>query len=128
MAAVAAIVRTMPAVEDYFAELDAPQRAAFDRIRVLALQLAPDAEEGVSYGMAALKLRQKPLLGFRAAKQHLSIFPFSPAAIDAVREQLAGFELAKGTVRFTVDQPLPDDAVRDLIRHRIAEIGPPAHS
>ena len=118
----------MPAVEDYFAELDAPQRAAFDHIRDLALQLAPEAEEGVSYGMAALKLRKKPLHGFRAAKQHLSIFPFSPAAIDAIREQLAGFELAKGTVRFTVDQPLPDDAVRDLVRHRIAEIGPPAHS
>jgi uncharacterized protein YdhG (YjbR/CyaY superfamily) len=35
------------------------------------------------YGMAALKYRQKPLLGFVAAKHHLSIFPFSPRVADA---------------------------------------------
>lgn len=86
------------------------------------MKVAPDAVEGVSYGMAALLLQGKPLLGFRAAKQHLSIYPFSPAAIDAVREQLDGFELSKGTLRFTVEQPVPDAVVRDLVKHRRDEI------
>lgn len=110
------------AVDDYFASLDATTRAAFERIRKLALEAAPDAEQGTSYGIAALKHRGSPLLGFRAAKQHLSIVPFSPAAVDAVRERLGGFDLAKGTIRFTVDTPLPPDAVRDLTGHRKAEI------
>jgi uncharacterized protein YdhG (YjbR/CyaY superfamily) len=62
------------------------------------------------------------LLGFRAAKQHLSIFPFSPQAVDAVRDRLTAFELSKGTVRFSVENPLPDDVVRDIVRYRVDEI------
>jgi uncharacterized protein YdhG (YjbR/CyaY superfamily) len=112
----------MSAVDDYFDGLDASSRAAFEHIRNLATEVAPEVDEGTSYGMAALTYKQKPLLGFRAAKQHLSIFPFSPQAIDAVRDRLKGFELSKGTVRFTVTEPLPDDVVRDIVRNRMEEI------
>ncbi|MGW6932383.1 iron chaperone [Lentzea sp. NPDC054927] len=113
----------MAAVDDYFAGLDAPARAAFERVRALAEESVPDAEQGMSYGMAALRHHGKPLLGFKASKDHLAVFPFSPAAVDAVRDRLTGFSLSKGTIRFTPDSPLPDDVVRDLIQHRIDEIG-----
>ena len=33
-----------------------------------------------------------------------------------------GFDLAKGTIRFTPDLPVPDDVVVDLVRHRLQEI------
>jgi uncharacterized protein YdhG (YjbR/CyaY superfamily) len=112
----------MGAVDEYFDSLDADRRDAFERIRVLAMDVAPEAEQGTSYGMAALKYRRKPLLGFRAAEHHLSIFPFSPAAVDAVRDRLSGFELSKGTIRFTVGTSLPDAVVRDLVQHRMTEI------
>ena len=112
----------MSTVDEYFDSLDAPSRAAFDRVRNIALALVPEAEPGTSYGMAALRYQRKPLLGFRASQRHLSVFPFSPQAIDAVRDRLAGFDLAKGTIRFTAATPIPDDVVRDLVRHRAAEI------
>jgi uncharacterized protein YdhG (YjbR/CyaY superfamily) len=109
-------------VDDYFGGLDASQRAAFEHIRNLVMDLVPEAEQGTSYGMAALKYKQKPLLAFLAAKHHLSIFPFSSRVIDAVRDRLTGFELSKGTIRFTVAMPLPDEVVRDVVRHRMEEI------
>jgi len=109
-------------VDDYLAGLAPDARAAFERVRRLAVAEVPDAEQGSSYGMAALRLRGKPLLGFRAAKGHLAVYPFSPAAVDAVRDRLAGFALSKGTIRFSPQTPLPDDVVRDLVRHRAAEI------
>jgi uncharacterized protein YdhG (YjbR/CyaY superfamily) len=112
----------MPAVEDYFGSLDASSKATFEHVRSLAVEIVPDVDEGKSYGMAALRYMQKPLLGFLAAKEHLSIFPFSPQVVDAVRDRLTGFELSKGTIRFTVDQPLPDDVVRDIVRYRKEEI------
>ncbi|HEY8451210.1 MAG: DUF1801 domain-containing protein [Micromonosporaceae bacterium] len=112
----------MSVLDDYFSRLDPPAREAFARIRTLALEVAPGAEEGTSYGMAALIYKRKPLLGFRAARRHLSIFPFSSDAVDAVRDRLAGFDLSKGTVRFTAAKPLPAEAVRDLVRHRLGEI------
>lgn len=109
-------------VDEYFDGLDAPEAAAFRHVRALALDVVPDAEPGTSYGMAALIHRGKPLLGFRAAKGHLSVFPFSPQAVDAVRDRLAGYQVSKGTVRFTAGNPLPDDAVREIVRARAAEI------
>lgn len=42
----------MAAVDDYFAGLDAPARAAFEQVRALAEEQAPDVEQGTSYGMA----------------------------------------------------------------------------
>jgi uncharacterized protein YdhG (YjbR/CyaY superfamily) len=116
------MVRRVSAVDDYFGELDAPARAVFERIRTLAMDVVPEAEDGTSYGMAALRYKRKPLLGFRAAKDHLSVFPFSPRIVDAVRDRLAGFELSKGTIRFTVARQLPDDVVRDVVRLRMDEI------
>jgi uncharacterized protein YdhG (YjbR/CyaY superfamily) len=113
----------MSTVDEYFASLDPDARGAFERVRRVALKTAPTAEAGTSYGMAALMVRGKPLLGFKAAQKHLSVFPFSPEAVDAVRDRLAGFELSKGTIRFTAAKPIPDDVVRDLVRARLAEIG-----
>ena len=115
----------MAAVTEYFAELDPPARAAFEHVWNLAREIVPDAEEGVSYGLAALLFQGKPLLGFKAARGHLSVFPFSPQAVDAVRAQLGGYELSKGTVRFTIARPLPDEAVRAMVKFRRDEITSP---
>ena len=112
----------MPAVDDYSSSLDAPARAACEHIRDLVMEMAPAAGQGTSYGMAALRYDQTPLLAFRAARQHLSIFPFSSRAVDAVRDQLTAFELSRGTIRFTAASPLPDEVVRDIVRSRIQEI------
>jgi uncharacterized protein YdhG (YjbR/CyaY superfamily) len=109
-------------VDDYLATLEAPARSALSRVRDLALEVEPAAEQGRSYGMAALRLRGKPLLGLLASQRHLSVFPFSPEVVDAVRDRLAGYDLAKGTIRFTAERPLPDDVVREVVRRRAAEL------
>jgi uncharacterized protein YdhG (YjbR/CyaY superfamily) len=54
----------------------------------------------------------------------LSVFPFSPAAIDAVRDRLVGFELSKGTIRFSPDRTVSDDVLADVVRVRKQEIAP----
>ena len=112
----------MSAMDDYLDELPPDQKAALDHVRTVAGREAPDAEEGESYGMPAFILDGRPLLGFRAAKRHLSVFPFSPAAIEAVEDRLAGFDLAKGTIRFSPENPVPDDVLTDLVRARREEI------
>ena len=112
----------MSALAEYLSSLDEPSRAAFANVRDEALTVVPEATEGISYGMAVLKYRDRPLLGFRVAARHLSIHPFSPAAVDAVRDRLAGSQLSKGTIRFTAATPLPGDVVRDLVRARVHEI------
>ena len=112
----------MAPFDEYLAGLSEPQKAALERVRQAVRRLAPGAEEGESYGMPAFRYKQRPLLGLRASKQHLSVFPFSPAAVEAARDALVGFQLSKGTVRFTVERPIPAAALETLVRHRMREI------
>jgi uncharacterized protein YdhG (YjbR/CyaY superfamily) len=112
----------MSAMDDYLHGLPPAQKAALARVRAVVQGVAPEAEEGVSYGMPAFLYAGRPLLGLRAAKKHLSVFPFSPAAIGAVKDRLVGFDLSKGTIRFTPESPLPDDVLADVVRARRQEI------
>jgi len=110
------------AFDDYLAGVPEAQRAALERVLQVVRRLVPGVEEAVSYEMPAFKYRQRPLLGFRASKHHLSVFPFSPAAIDAAQGALAGFDRSKGTVRFTTERPIPEAALEAVLRHRVREI------
>ena len=112
-------------MDDYLDALPPAQKAALERVRAVVADLAPDAAEGRSYGVPAFIYAGRPLLGFSAAKKHLSIFPFSPAAIEAVKDRLEGFDLAKGTIRFSPDHPVPEDVLADVIRARMREITTP---
>lgn len=112
----------MSELSDYLAELPEPQRTAISAVYERARELVPDAVDGVGYGMPALRYRGKPLLSVMNAKGHIGLYPFSPAALDTVRDELAGYSLAKGTVRFTAEQPLPASVLDRLISARVAEI------
>lgn len=112
----------MPTFDDYFSRVPEPERAALERVCQHVRRAVPGVEEGESYGMPAFRYRGRPLLGFRASKHHLSVFPFSPQAIDAARDHLAGFAVSKGTVRFIAARPLPDAALDALVSHRLREI------
>ena len=109
-------------MDDYLDGLAPDQKAALARVRAIVAGLVPEAEEGTSYGMPAFIYAGRPLLGFRAAKKHLSLFPFSPAAIEAVSDRLDGFGVAKGTIRFTPDHPVPEPVIAELIAARLSEI------
>lgn len=112
----------MGTVTIYLDSLEPAAREAYQPIVDAVHQLAPSAVEDVSYGMAAYKVDGKPLIGLRASQGHLSVFPFSPAVISAASTELAGYDLAKGTVRFTASHPLPAVAARRLVSLRLAEI------
>src|SRR5690242_19934092 len=112
----------MSEIDDYLAGIDDPERSALDHVRQLVKLEVPTAEEGRSYGMPALKYRKRPLLGFIAAKGHLSVFPFSPQVIETLRNRLDAFELSKGTIRFSAAKPIPDDVLRVIVRLRLAEL------
>jgi uncharacterized protein YdhG (YjbR/CyaY superfamily) len=112
----------MSSFDEYLATIPEPQRAELERVRQVVRRAVPDAEESTSYGMPAFKYKQRPLLGVKASKNHLSLFPFSPEAIDAAREALVGFDLSKGTVRFSAEKPIPGPALEELVSYRLREI------
>ena len=109
-------------VEGYLADVPRDARAALQKLRkTIRAAAGPDASEGFSYGIPAFKLHGRPLVAYAALKNHCSFFPMSPAVIEAHRKELSGIETARGTIRFTVDKPLPSALVRKLVKARLAE-------
>lgn len=110
----------MGTIDDYLAGLDAADAAIIAHVYEVARGVAPDAEQGLGYGMPALVYRGTSLLSVMRAKKHFGVYPFSPAAIVEIMPLLDGVDHAKGTIRFT--EPLPDDTIRALVAARKAQI------
>lgn len=109
-------------VDEFIASLDGDDQTAAHNIAAIVQRVAPDAEQGTSYALAAFRHSGKPLLALGSTKKHLSLHPFSPAVIEAVADQLDGYSWSKGTVRFTGAKPLPDSVVEQLVQLRLNEI------
>ena len=109
-------------VTDYLAVQEPAVRAVLQRICYHVRQIVPAAEQVISYGMPAYKYHGKPLIGFVTRPDHLSLHPFSPAIINQVAGKLTGYEVSKGTIRFTVDHVIPEPVIAEMIHARVAEI------
>jgi len=107
-------------VDAYLAALPEEIRATLEDLRRNIRSAAPGATEEISYGVPMFRLGRQ-LVSFGAAKSHLSFFVMSPAVMDAHRDELKGYDTAKGTVRFPADRPLPTELVTKLVMARIAE-------
>lgn len=108
-------------IDAMLATLPADQRAALQSLRETIAAAAPEAVEAISYALPAFKYRGRPLVSYGASRGHVAFYCMSPAAMDAHKELLAGYDTSKGTIRFQPDKPLPDALVTTLVKARIAE-------
>jgi len=105
-------------IDAYLAALDEPKRGTLERLRKTILEIVPDAEECISYGMPAFKLDGRVVAGFAAFKNHLSYLPHSGSVLPALSDDLARYSMSKGALQFPIDKPLPKALVRKLIALR----------
>jgi uncharacterized protein YdhG (YjbR/CyaY superfamily) len=112
----------MGEVTDYIAGLDEPARSVLERYRARAVTMVPEAEEGMSYAMPALRYRGRPLISVVSTKAGYSVFPFSPAVVGSVVAEIDGFDSTKGGIKFADRRLLPDEAFDALVARRRDEI------
>ena len=108
-------------VEEYLERLSPEFREELERIRSLVLELAPEAEETMSYGMPTLKYRGRALVYFTASKKHLSFYP-SSWAIEELAGELAAYKRTEHSIQFTPETALPTDLIERLVRIHLREI------
>ncbi|MBU1588090.1 MAG: DUF1801 domain-containing protein [Actinobacteria bacterium] len=111
----------MGAVLDYIGGLDEPGRSRLGRLHQRAIDIVPGAEEGTSYGMAALRYRGRPLIAVIVTATGYSAYPFSPAVVVAAVGGRA-LKTTKGGIKFTDGDILPDDVYDALVSLRRDEI------
>ncbi len=111
----------MSVIDDFLAGVSEPQKSVLEHVSQVIKTAVPDAEEAISYGMPGYRYKKKYLVTFNAFKDHMSLFPgANPPAV--LKDKLAAFQTSKGTIQFTVEKPLPDDLIRELMAVRVADI------
>lgn len=111
--------RQFESMDDYVASFPKNVRDILEKLRRAIRETAPKAEEAISYGIPTFKLNGN-LVHFAAFKNHIGFYP-TPSAIVAFKKELSPFKQAKGSVQFPIDQPIPLDLVKKIVRHRVRE-------
>jgi uncharacterized protein YdhG (YjbR/CyaY superfamily) len=83
-------------IDRYLDALQEPKRATLARLRQTILDIIPEAEQGISYGVPAFKVDGKTIAGFAAFKNHLSYLPHSGSVFPQLRDELRGYSLSSG--------------------------------
>ena len=105
-------------VDDYLRRLPRDKRAALEKLRRTIKSIAPTAIETISYQIPTFKLDGRMLVSYAGFSDHCSFFP-GAGPIEAHKRELQSYQTSKGTIRFTVDEPLPVTLVTKLVKTRI---------
>jgi uncharacterized protein YdhG (YjbR/CyaY superfamily) len=106
-------------IDEYIATFPKNVQVILEELRRTVREAAPNSEEIISYQMPAFK-QNGILLWFAAFKNHIGFFP-KVSAIEAFKEELSGYELSKGTIRFALNKPIPFDLVKRIVEFRVKE-------
>jgi len=107
-------------IDEYLAALPDRQRVPLAKLRKTIKSVAPEAEESISYGLAAFR-QNGMLVGFGASTNHLGFYLMTGSTLKNYEDELNGYDLSKGTIRFQPEKPLPVALVRKLVKARLAE-------
>jgi uncharacterized protein YdhG (YjbR/CyaY superfamily) len=108
-------------IDAYLAALPQDQRAALEKVRKTIKAAAPEVAETISYEIPAFKLHGRSLVWFAAFKNHLSLYPASAKVRKDLGKELKPYFSGKGTIRFTVQRPIPVTLLKKIVKTRIKE-------
>jgi uncharacterized protein YdhG (YjbR/CyaY superfamily) len=107
-------------VEAYLADVPEPARTTLERLRAIIRAAAPkSATEEVTYRIPSFNYKGS-LVAYAAFKKHCSFFPMGSRGIEEFAEELAGYRVTKGTIHFSLDQPLPKALVTKMVKACVA--------
>jgi uncharacterized protein YdhG (YjbR/CyaY superfamily) len=110
------------AVDKYIASHPGAVQRVLKRVRSTIRKALPGASEMISYGIPAFKLRGRPVLYFAGWSQHYSLYPSSAHLVAAFKNELAPYEVSKGTIRFPLSEPVPVNLIEGIAKFRAKEV------
>jgi uncharacterized protein YdhG (YjbR/CyaY superfamily) len=106
-------------IDEYVSMFPDDIQEILEKMRQIVRASAPKAEETISYQIPTFKLNGN-LVHFAAYKDHISFFPTSSAR-EAFRKELSKYKGGRGTIQFPLDEPIPFDLVRKIVKFRVKE-------
>ena len=107
-------------IDEYIAGFPAETQAILERVRATIRDAAPEADETKLITPFPRLLSRGTWCILRDSKT-ISVSTRAPSGIEKFKAELAGYESAKGSVKFPLDQPVPYDLIREIVKFRVAE-------
>ena len=107
-------------IDEYIDTFPEDVQPILKQVRRTIKAAAPQAGEKISYGIPTFTLNGKYLIYFAGWKHHISIYPI-PVGDDAFNEEVAPFIAGKGTLKFTIDKPVPLKLITKIVKLKVAE-------
>ena len=106
-------------IDEYILKFPAEVQEKLKSLRKVIKESAPDAVEKLSYQMPTFVLHGN-LVYFAAYKSHIGFYP-TPSGIDAFKQELSEYKVAKGSIQFPLDKPLPYELISKIVKFRVDE-------
>lgn len=110
-------------LDEYFASLDSTKAATLQRVLDVIAQEFPDSTVKLAWNTPQIQIEGKYVFGMSAAKNHLSLAPWSETVMANFADRLAPYETTKGLFKIPVDWDVDAALVADLIHAKKAEVG-----
>lgn len=107
-------------IDDYIATFPDDVQAILQQLRATIKAAAPKAKEKISYQMPAFA-QEGNLVYFAAWKNHIGFYPGSSVALEPFKEELAVYDVTKGSIHFPLDKPLPVELISKIVERRVEE-------
>ncbi len=102
-------------VEDYLADRDDEVRAVLQELRRTIRSVLPDAEERISYQIPTFAVRGRAVVHIAGWRGHVSLYPV-PRRDQELAAELAGFVAGRGTLKFPLGTPIPQELIARVVR------------
>ena len=111
---------------DYLADQPEKTREALVELRNLILEAAPQAIEIMNYNIPAFALveggKRDQQIMIAGYKKHVGLYPH-PTVIERFADDLSDYKFSKGSIQFPLDQPLPEELIKAMVKYRIELLG-----
>jgi len=111
--------RRYQSIDEYIQSFPEHAQAKLKQLRSLIREIAPEAQEKISYQMPAFYLDGN-LVYFAAFSRHIGFYPTS-SGIANFRSELSKYKSSKGAVQFPIGEPLPVELIKRIVRFRVQE-------
>ena len=109
-------------VDEYIASQPEAVQRVLKRVRSTIRKTVPGAEEVISYKIPTYKLHGRPVLCFAGWRQHYSLYGSTDHVVAAFKDDLAPYEVNKGTIRFPLSEPVPVKLIEGIAKLRAKEV------
>lgn len=109
-------------VDEYLTSLDAPKGMTLSAILDVITAQFPGATVKLAWNVPQVQIDGAYVFGVSAAKNHLTLAPWSADVLAAFADRLEGYVVNKGTFQIPVDWSVDQALVRDLVQARLAEL------